>query len=487
MHLIKKNSFKQIWLNDRTLFVRSGFVVLQTCRDFGFDLPRFCYHEKLSISGNCRMCLIECDNTIKLLASCAIPVLNNLTIYTHSVRVKRARRYILEFLLSSHPLDCPVCDQGGECDLQDLSMLFGCDRGRFFNEHKRAVEDKDVGPFIKTIMTRCIHCTRCVRFFTEISGFEDLGLSGRGMSMEIGTYINNLFLDELSGNIIDLCPVGALTSKPYNFMARSWELLPTNSIDIFDCIGSNIRIDSYMNKIMRIIPRLNEWINEDWISNKIRFSYDSLFIQRLFFPMLKLYHYFPPYSYLFKHIRINWLLSFYFLFYYLLHKFLYNFEIICGFFLDFETLYFYKKFFNFLGCNNLLISDYNFILNLDFQNQFNFNLNLVELEYLETLFLISTNLRLELPILNVRLRKNFVHKKSKLIIFSFGLGVNYLTFFIKNISNSFFFLFKFFEGKLIISKKIINLINLNLILGFSIFFRFDFALFTFLKNFFIII
>lgn len=204
------------------------------------------------------MCLIECDNTTKLLASCAIPILNNLTIYTHSARVKRARRHILEFLLSSHPLDCPVCDQGGECDLQDLSMLFGCDRGRFFNEYKRAVEDKDAGPFIKTIMTRCIHCTRCVRFLTEVSGFEDLGLSGRGVSMEIGTYINNLFLDELSGNIIDLCPVGALTSKPYHFMARSWELLPTNSIDVFDCIGSNIRIDSYMNKIMRIIPRLNE-------------------------------------------------------------------------------------------------------------------------------------------------------------------------------------------------------------------------------------
>jgi len=200
--------------------VPKTYTVLQACSTAGVEVPRFCYHEKLSIAGNCRMCLVEVSNSKKLVASCAVPVSENLKIYTNNLRVKKARESVLEFLLANHPLDCPICDQGGECDLQDITVSFGSDRGRFYELEKRAVEDKYCGPLIKTVMTRCIHCTRCIRFISEISGYPDFGTTGRGARMEVGTYISKSLLDELSANIIDLCPVGALTSKPYSFTSR---------------------------------------------------------------------------------------------------------------------------------------------------------------------------------------------------------------------------------------------------------------------------
>ena len=268
------------------VFVERGSTVLQACEAVGVEIPRFCYHERLSIAGNCRMCLVEIFKTPKPVASCAMPTMEGMQVFTNTPLVKKAREAVLEFLLLNHPLDCPICDQGGECDLQDQAMAFGSDRSRFY-ETKRGVENKNVGPLVKMIMTRCIHCTRCVRFATEIAGVEDFGTTGRGKETEIGTYVEKVFNSELSGNVIDLCPVGALTSKPYAFMARPWELRSTESIDLSDSVGSNIRIDSRGTEILRILPRFNEEINEEWISDKTRFSYDGLKVQRLNTPYIK--------------------------------------------------------------------------------------------------------------------------------------------------------------------------------------------------------
>ncbi len=260
--------------------VADGSTVLQACEDAGAEVPRFCYHDRLSIAGNCRMCLVEMEKSPKPIASCAMPAGEGMVIHTNTPEVKKAREGVMEFLLINHPLDCPICDQGGECDLQDQSMAYGRHFTRF-NEHKRAVKDKDVGPLVETIMTRCIHCTRCIRFADEIAGVEEFGAVFRGEHMEIGTYVEKAVSSELSGNMIDLCPVGALTSKPYAFTARSWELRKTESVDAHDAVGSNIRIDGRGGEVMRIVPRLHEDVNEEWISDKSRFAYDGLRKRRL--------------------------------------------------------------------------------------------------------------------------------------------------------------------------------------------------------------
>jgi len=237
-------------------------TIFQFCFLKNINLPCFCYYEKLSIAGNCRMCLVQVN--AGLAVSCAITLMDGMTIYTDNKRVRNARESVLEFLLANHPLDCPICDQGGECDLQDIAFIFGSDRGRFNEFYKRAVDNLNCcGPFIKTIMTRCIHCTRCVRFLTEISGIFNLGILGRGNSMEIGLYIENFLDSEISGNIIDLCPVGALTSMPFAFSGRPWELISIYTIDILDSLASSIRVDISNNKIMRVLPILNENVNEE--------------------------------------------------------------------------------------------------------------------------------------------------------------------------------------------------------------------------------
>ena len=268
------------------LEVPDGLTVLQACEMAGAEIPRFCYHERLSISGNCRMCLVEVKpGPPKPAASCALPVGDVMEIFTDSEMVRKARNGVMEFLLINHPLDCPICDQGGECDLQDQAMAFGHDGSRFA-ENKRAVDDKYMGPLINTIMTRCIHCTRCVRFSTEVGGVTDMGMINRGENAEITT-LGKAVSSELSGNVIDLCSVGALTSKPYVFEARPWELKKTESIDVMDAVGSNIRVDARGNEVLRVLPRLNEDVNEEWISDKTRFACDGLRRQRLDRPYVR--------------------------------------------------------------------------------------------------------------------------------------------------------------------------------------------------------
>src|SRR6187397_2070184 len=267
--------------------VPQGATVLQACELAGKEIPRFCYHERLSIAGNCRMCLVEvAPGPPKPQASCALPAADGQAIRTDTKMVKKAREGVMEFLLINHPLDCPICDQGGECDLQDQAMAYGVDGSRF-KENKRAVEDKYIGPLVKTIKNRCIHCTRCVRFTAEVAGVPDLGATGRGEDMEITTYLESAMGSELQGNVVDLCPVGALTSKPYAFQARPWELIKTESIDVMDALGSAIRVDSRGREVMRILPRVNEDVNEEWISDKTRHIVDGLRTQRLDQPYLR--------------------------------------------------------------------------------------------------------------------------------------------------------------------------------------------------------
>jgi NADH-quinone oxidoreductase subunit G len=281
-------------IDGQEIEVPDGITLLQACEMAGAEIPRFCFHERLSIAGNCRMCLVEWVGAPKPQASCALSV-NELRpnrdgspaeILTNSPAVKKAREGVMEFLLINHPLDCPICDQGGECDLQDQAMAYGVDSSRF-HENKRAVEDKYIGPLVKTIMTRCIHCTRCIRFATEVAGVPDLGAIGRGEDMEVTTYLESAMGSELQGNVIDLCPVGALTSKPFAFTARPWELDKTESIDVMDAVGCNIRVDTRGRAVMRILPRLNEAVNEEWISDKTRFVHDGLGTQRLDQPYVR--------------------------------------------------------------------------------------------------------------------------------------------------------------------------------------------------------
>ncbi len=277
--------FFRIFVDDEPVEVAKGLTVFQACRLADKEIPHFCYHPRLAIAGNCRMCLVEVEKAPKLVASCAMPVADGMKIYTNTQRVKTAREGVMEFLLINHPLDCPICDQGGECDLQDQAMAYGAGLSRY-NFEKRAVEEKEMGPLIATAMTRCIHCTRCIRFCEEVAGTPVMGALNRGEEMEIST-LEKAVDSELSGNVIDLCPVGALNSKPYLFTARSWELRKTETIDAMDGLGANVRVDVRGGVVMRILPLLNEAINEEWITDKTRFCYDGLKNQRLDVPYVR--------------------------------------------------------------------------------------------------------------------------------------------------------------------------------------------------------
>ena len=286
---------RKLIVDGKEIEADDDITLLQACEQAGAEIPRFCYHERLSVAGNCRMCLVEWVGAPKPQASCALQVRDIFPnkdgtpakINTNSPYARKAREGVMEFLLINHPLDCPICDQGGECDLQDQAMGYGRAAFHRFNENKRAVEDKYMGPLVKTIMTRCIQCTRCVRFATEVAGVPDLGATGRGEDMEITTYLEKAFASELSGNVVDLCPVGALTSKPYAFNARPWELRKTESIDVMDAQGCNIRVDTRGPQVMRVLPRLNEDVNEEWISDKARHACDGLTRQRLDRPYIR--------------------------------------------------------------------------------------------------------------------------------------------------------------------------------------------------------
>ena len=393
-------------VNNIDVEVEEGLTVLQACEKVGIEIPRFCYHEKLSIAGNCRMCLVEIEKSPKPVASCAMPVADGMNIKTNTVLVEKARKGVMEFLLVNHPLDCPVCDQGGECDLQDQSMFYGIDKSRF-KENKRAVSEKNMGPLIKTQMTRCIHCTRCVRFATEVAGVTEIGAIGRGEDMQITTYLEQSMQSELSANVVDLCPVGALTSKPYVFEARPWELKKTESIDVMDAIGSNIRVDTYDWEVKRVLPITNEDINEEWISDKTRYACDGLLNQRLDTPYIK-------YNGKFEKASWNEVFN-------IIKSKIKNIDKdkICGItgdLVNMETLYLFKEFFNkTLGSNNIESRNNHTYLNPEKRENYLFNSTISGIEEADFILLVGSNPRYEATILNARIRKAYIQKKIKIV------------------------------------------------------------------------
>src|SRR3954463_14510056 len=276
-----------VFIDDVELAAPKGSMIIHAADKAGIPIPRFCYHDKLPIAANCRMCLVEVEKAPKPLPACATPITEGMKIFTKSPKAIGAQKATMEFLLINHPLDCPICDQGGECELQDLAMGFGRDAARF-NERKRVVKDKDIGPLVSTDMTRCIHCTRCVRFGQDIAGIQELGTTGRGEHMEIGTYVEKAVDHELSGNIIDLCPVGALNSKPYRYRARAWEMTQAALVSPHDGVGTNLYGHVLRGKLMRVVPRPNEAINETWIADRDRYSYEGIYsADRLEAPMVR--------------------------------------------------------------------------------------------------------------------------------------------------------------------------------------------------------
>lgn len=437
-----------VFIDGREISVPPTATIMQACAVGGVDIPRFCYHERLAIAGNCRMCLVQVNGAAKLTASCAAPVMKSMKIETNNNIVKKVRAGVMEFLLANHPLDCPICDQGGECDLQDQAMAFGSDKSRFFLD-KRAVEDKNLGPLIKTSMNRCIHCTRCVRFANELAGVQELGTTGRGNDMQIGTFIQQIIDSEISGNVIDLCPVGALTSKPYSFMARPWELVKTNSIDVMDAIGSAIRIDTRGSQVLRIIPRLNEQVNEEWLSDKGRFSCDGLAIQRLVDPLFRIGKSIKiknendkepsnhndnnfnldsssnfkinndngnPISS--KYEVIDWETALKIFSSKLMQTNPMEIEAYVGQFTDMETIKALKDLLDRLKCKNLYfddgtIPDSPFYPNL-LPQLYQLNTTLEGLEVADSILLVGTDPRLEAPLLNLRIRKNWLKSNVKI-------------------------------------------------------------------------
>jgi NADH-quinone oxidoreductase subunit G len=377
--------------------VPAGATILQACEQAGVEVAHFCYHERLAIAGNCRMCLVEVEKSPKPVASCAMPVGEGMVVHTKSPKAVKAQNGVMEFLLINHPLDCPICDQGGECDLQDQAMAYGVDRSRFV-ENKRAVPDKDFGPLVKTHMTRCIHCTRCIRFLTEIAGVEELGATGRGEDMEIGTYIERALTSELSGNIIDLCPVGALTSKPYAFVARPWELTKTESIDALDAVGSNIRIDARDGQVLRVLPRLNEDINEEWISDKTRFAVDGLRRARLDRPYIGRTH----------KRAADWLEAFELVADRLRATPGERIAAIAGDLVDAEAMFALKQLLAGLSATSIDCRQDGAKLDPRCRPGYLFNTRIAGIEQADCCLLIGTNPRFEAPLVNARLRKRYL-------------------------------------------------------------------------------
>ena len=388
----------KVTIDGTEIEVPNGTTILQACQMAGVEIPHFCFHERLNIAGNCRMCLVEVERSPKPVASCAMPVADGNVIHTQSERAKKARHGVMEMLLINHPLDCPICDQGGECDLQDQAMAYGFDRGRY-QENKRAVHDKDFGPLVETSMTRCIHCTRCIRFLTEIAGVEELGATGRGEAMEITTYVERALGSELSGNIIDLCPVGALTSKPYAFVARPWELRKTESVDVLDAVGSNIRIDARGAQVLRVLPRLNEAVNEEWISDKTRFALDGLTRRRLDRPYVRKAG---------RLVEVEW------------HEALdlvaerlkaapsERIAAIAGDLCDAEAMFALKELLHGLGATSLDCRQDGAALDGSCRASYLFNTTIAGIERADACLLVCTNPRHEAPLINARMRKRYL-------------------------------------------------------------------------------
>jgi NADH-quinone oxidoreductase subunit G len=443
-------------VNDIDIEVEEGLTVLQACELAGVEIPRFCYHEKLSIAGNCRMCLVEMEKSPKPIASCAMPAAEGMVIKTNTEKIEKARKGVMEFLLTNHPLDCPVCDQGGECDLQDQSMFYGIDKSRF-KENKRYVSEKYMGPLIKTQMTRCIHCTRCIRFATEVAGVSELGAIGRGENMQITTYLEKSMESEMSANVIDLCPVGALTSKPYVFKARPWELKKTETIDVMDAVGSNIRVDTYGWEVKRVLPRINEEINEEWISDKTRYACDGLKNQRLDVPLIKNNNKFEKISWTEAYKKIVEKIS---------KTQPEKIAGITGDMTNMETLFVIKEFFEkIIKSNNLDSRSNDYYVNSSERKNYIFNSNIEGLEESDLIILVGTNPRFEATILNSRIRRAYL--KNKTTIYSVG-DVGDLTYPYTILDNNTKAIKDIVNNKHEISTKIINAKKPIIVIGQSV-------------------
>ncbi len=442
-------------VNDTEVEVEEGLTVLQACEKAGVEIPRFCYHEKLSIAGNCRMCLVEMEKSPKPIASCAMPAADGMVIKTNTPKIEQSRKGVMEFLLANHPLDCPVCDQGGECDLQDQSMYYGIDKSRF-KENKRFVPDKNMGPLIKTQMTRCIHCTRCVRFATEVAGVPELGAIGRGEDMQITTYLEQSIQSELSGNVIDLCPVGALTSKPYVFEARPWELKKTETIDVMDAVGSNIRVDTYDWEVKRVLPIINEDINEEWISDKTRYACDGLLNQRLDAPYIKYNNKFEKASWdeVYKIIKSKIKDT--------------DKNKIAGFVGDLtnmETSFIFKEFFErTIDTNKYESRSSKIFIDNSVRENYLFNSTINGVEEADLILLIGTNPRFEATMVNARIRKAYLNNNVKIISLN---DVGDLTYPYKFLDGKTQTIKDITENKNEVSKKIIDSKKPMIILGES--------------------
>ena len=393
-------------INHKPVTVEEGSTVLRACQEAGVEVPVFCYHEGLSIAGNCRMCLVEVKGSYKPVASCAMPVQEDMEVLTDTPAIQESRKGNLEFLLINHPLDCPICDEAGECDLQDITMAYGPSLGRF-KENKRVVPDKNFGPLIKTVMNRCIQCTRCIRFAQEVAGVPEVVAIGRGEDMEITTYLNGAVSSELSGNLVDICPVGALTSKPYAFKARSWELKHTNSIDVLDAIGSHIRIDTRDGQIMRILPRTCDDINETWISNKARHAFDGLTLQRLDRPYVRQNGQLVP---------VPWEEALSLVAEKLMGTPSHQVAALAGDLADVESMFLLKELLYSLGIFNLDCRQDGAYLPHAHRRDYLFNTTIQGVEIADACLIIGSNIRLEAPLVNTRLRK--AHAK--------GMQIGYL-------------------------------------------------------------
>jgi NADH-quinone oxidoreductase subunit G len=386
----------KLTIDGKEIEIDNGLTVMQACESAGIEIPHFCFHKRLKIAGNCRMCLVDIEKSPKPVASCSMPASEGMIVHTNSARVLKAREGVMEFLLINHPLDCPICDQGGECDLQDQAFKYGRGKSRY-SEEKRSVKDKNLGPLVETHMTRCIHCTRCIRFSTDIAGVPEIGTIGRGEHMEIVSYLEKTLTSELSGNVIDLCPVGALNSKPYAFTARSWELEGTESIDVMDAVGSNIRIDSRGLEVMRILPKLNEDVNEEWISDNARFSYDGLKNQRLDRPYLKQNG---------KFCEVSWEIA--------ISNIVSQFNsmgdkskiaTISGFTTPCETMFLLKKLLSKLGSTMCDGNQLGYGFDLSARGNYLFNSTIAGIEKADICLIIGANPRQVAPVLNARIGK----------------------------------------------------------------------------------
>ncbi len=451
----------KIKINGEEVDVEPGMTVLQACEQVGIEIPRFCYHERLSIAGNCRMCLVEVSpGPPKPQASCALPVAEKMEVKTNTPMVKKAREGVMEFLLINHPLDCPICDQAGECDLQDQAMAYGSGNSRY-KEPKRSVPEKNFGPLIQTFMTRCIHCTRCVRFATEVAGVPVLGGTSRGEHMEIGTYVEKSINSELSGNLVDLCPVGALTSKPYAYKARPWELKKTESIDVMDAVGSNIVVGARGNEVLRILPRINEEVNEEWISDKTRYACDGLTNQRLDRPYVKKNGKLKPASWREAYNAVSEAL-----------KDLNGKEIaaIAGDFADAEAMFALKTLMENLGSPNLDCRQDGAKIDNKVRAGYLFNSGIAGIDQADVCLLIGTNPRWEAPIINSRLRKRYVAGGFK--IANIGPALD-LTFPVENLGEGTDALTEILEGKSTFSKTLKAAKNPIIIVGSAVFARKD--------------